>query len=328
VESALTGRLRTGRLGDAGAWLVPAAAAAVAALHQGFVVGGDAPLFRFAGRTLVSSHWSHAFALPSVQAGPLQLALFGSVGRSNVAFSLVLATGTALLAVAAVRSLGVRHPALLAGAGLVAVGSGLTRVAYASGHPADAVIPLLWILAAAAARRDRMLRASLLVSLSAGLETWGILGVAVLALAPRWLRSCAGAAVAAAAALGLFLPFVAGGHFAMWSFVWHVYPPSPLSLLVASGTPFGWPLRLAQGMLAVGAGVAVARLLRASPHALWAAPLAIVAAKLLLDPVFLPYYRAAAAGPIVLGLVLGASRVTLQRRERRETYAQPVNPSA
>lgn len=289
-------------------WLVPVAAAWIAAARN-LTLGADGVLFVRAGRTLLSSHWSHAFAVPSVQAGPLQLAVFGSLSRSGWALSLVLATAIVLLVVAAARRVGVGSPALLCGVGVLAAATGLTNVGYAYGHPADAVLPLLWIFAAADARRGRTLRAGLIVGLSAGLETWAILGVAVLALAPRRREAGAGALVAAGVALALFLPFMLGGHFEMWSFRWFVYRPSPVSMVVAPGTPYGWPLRLVQGALAVGAGVGVARLLRHSPHALWVVPLAIVAAKLLLDPDLYSYYLAAPQGPLFVGAALGASRL-------------------
>jgi hypothetical protein len=295
-------------------WFVPVAAAWLAASRH-LAIGDDGALFVRAGRTLLSSQWRHAFSVPNVQAGPLQLALFGSLGRSDWALSLVLATAIVLLVVAAARRVGVESSALLCGVGLAAVATGMTGVGYSFGHPADAVLPLLWIFAAADARQGRTLRAGLVVGLSAGLETWGILGVAVLVLAPRLRDAGVGALVAAGTALALFLPFMLGGHFEMWSFEWLVYRPSPVSMLVAPGTPYGWPLRLAQGAFAVGAGMGVARLLRHSPHALWAVPLAIVAAKLLLDPDLYSYYLAAPQGPIFVGAALGASRL------RRQSYA-------
>jgi hypothetical protein len=302
------------------AWTVPPAAAAVAALHQGLGVDGDSHLFIDAGRTLLSSRWADAFALPSVQVGPLQLLLYGSVGRSAGALAILLASGTALLVVAAGRAAGLKNPVLLGGAGLLAVGVGFTRIGF-GGHPADAVLPLIWILAAAEARRGRTWTAGLLIGLSAGLETWGILGVAVLALAPRLRDAAVGACVAAAAALALFAPFLLGGHFAMLSFEWHVYAPSPLSVLVPSGTPFGWPLRIVQAAVAVAAGLAVARLLRHSPHALWAAPLAVVVARLLLDPLLYDYYLAGPQGPIFIGAALGVARWTEVRSLRSESFA-------
>jgi hypothetical protein len=298
------------------AWGVPAAGAAVVASRSPGVQL-DAPMFVQAGRVLLSSHWSRAFSLSAVQVGPLQLALFGSVGRSSVALAVVLATATALLMVTCTRVVGVTSEVLLGGTGLLAVGVGLTAVGYSTGHPADATLPLIWILAGADARRGHVRRAGLLVGLCAGLETWGILGVAMLALAPRRREAGVGVLVAAAAALALFVPFMLAGHFAMLGFHWHVHPPSPLSVLVPSGTAFGWPLRLAQGVLSVSAGAAVARRARRSPHVLWAAPLAVVAVRLLLDPLLLSYYLAAPQELVFVGAALGASRLIVLRRMRR-----------
>ncbi|HEX4323139.1 MAG TPA: hypothetical protein VHZ77_00755, partial [Gaiellaceae bacterium] len=217
---------------------MPAAAAAIAALNQGFVVAGDSHFFVKAGQTLLSSHWSRAFASPAVQAGPLQLALFGSVGRWNAALALVLTTGTALLVVAAARVAGVKNPALLGGVGLLAVVTGLTGLGL-GGHPADIGVPLIWIVAAGQARSGHAWRAALFVGLSAGLETWGILGVAVLALAPRKRDALVGLAIAGSTALALFAPFLVAGHFEMLSFQWHVSAPAPMSMLLREGTPFG-----------------------------------------------------------------------------------------
>lgn len=308
------------------AWAVPAAAAAVAALHHDLTVDGDSPFFVSAGRTLLSSHWSQAFALPSVQAGPLQLALFGSVGRWHAALALVLAVGVALLVVAAARAAGVRSPALLGGVGVLAVVTGVTGNGL-GGHPADAVLPLVWILAAAEARRGHAWRAGLLIGLSAGLETWGILGVAVLALAPRKRDALAGTCLAGATALALFAPFMLGGHFHMLSFQWYVSSPSPVSMLVPEGTPFGWPLRLVQAALSVSAGVAVVRLLRRSPHVVWAAPLAIIVVRLLLDPLLLSYYLAGPKALILVGAALGAAR-WLQLRSARPEPERSAGRSA
>jgi hypothetical protein len=301
------------------AWTVPAAAAAIAALHQGLAVGGDTHVFVDAGRTLLSSQWDRAFASPVVQAGPIQLALFGSLGRWHGALALVLTMGTAVLVVAAVRAAGVKSSLLLGGVGLVAVLTGLTEVGL-GGHPADAVIPLVWICAAAEARRGHAWRAAILIGLSAGLETWGILGVAVLALAPRRRDALSGTVVAGATALVLFLPFVLGGHFEMSKFHWYVGSPSLVSTLVPEGTPFGWSLRLVQAAFALSAGTAVALLLRRRPDAVWVAPLAIIVVRLLLDPVMWSYYLAAPKMVVLVGAALGASRLVLPRGVLRPTW--------
>jgi hypothetical protein len=95
------------------------------------------------------------------------------------------------------------------------------------------------------------------------------------------------------------------------------------------GTAFGWPFRILQGALAVGAGVGAARLLRHSRHALWVVPLAVVAARLLLDPVLNAYYLAALQGPIFVGAAAGASRVIGLRKVRRGSReARPLGQNA
>jgi hypothetical protein len=322
-------RLLAGRFGllcQVLAWTTPAAAAAALAYLQSyrfndFNYGSDGTYFVRYGQVLLSSHWDRAFSNPDIQVGPLQLAFFGSLANEEITIALVLGVVTALLVVAAARAAGVRNAALLCGVGLMAVVTGLTRVVDRSGHPADAMLPLIWVIAADQARRDHRWRAGLLIGLCAGVETWGILGVAVFALAPRLREAAVSTLVAAATALALFLPFMLGGHFEMLSLVWKVDQPSLMSLLVPVGTHFGWPLRLVQAAVAVGAGIAVARALRHSPHAIWVPPLFIVAARLLLDPLLNSYYPSAAEGLILVGAAVGAARWPRLRSRRRESFA-------
>jgi hypothetical protein len=251
---------------------------------------------------LFSSHWRDAFADSSIQVGPLQLALFGSVGRSLDALSIVVGVGVVLLVLAAARSAGVTSTRLLGLTGLAAVFTGLTVNAFEAGHPADAVLPLLWVIAAADARRGHVVRAAVLVGLGAGLETWSVLGLAVLVLAPQRRDAARGAVVGGCVAAAFFLPFVVGGRFEMLSYTWNVSRASVLALFVAPGTHVGWALRLAQGAAALGAGLAVARLARGSAHAVWLVPLAIVAARLALDPLDNGYYFVGIVGPALVGL--------------------------
>ena len=301
-------------------WLVPAAAAVAL---EPFVRsdGGDTWLFVRAGRTLLSGEWTHAFADRSTQVGPLQLALFGSVGRSPGALAAVLAAAAALLVVAAARAAGVERPRVLALAGLAAVASGFTTHVFDAGHPADGLLPLLWIVAAAEARRGRASRAALVVGLSAGVETWGILGLAVLALAPN-ARVAARAALLALAVAGLlYLPFVLFGDFAMGGYRWAIAPQSLLGQLFAAGTSFGWPLRLAQGAAALAAGALVARRLRASVHVLWVAPLAVLLVRLALDPIDHGYYFDGVQSVALVALALVAARGLRLPRLAREPVA-------
>jgi hypothetical protein len=151
-------------------------------------------------------------------------------------------------------------------------------------------------------------RAAAIVGLCAGFETWGILGIAVLACAPSLRGALRAAPVAVAVAALLFLPFVLAGHFAMGSYHWSIMGRSLLGHVVAPGTAFGWPLRLAQGGLAVAAGLGVARSARQSAHALWLVPLVIVLVRIVLDPLQSGYYFDGLQAPALVGLVLVAAR--------------------
>ena len=168
---------------------------------------------------------------------------------------MVLAATAALLVMAAARAAGVERPRLLALAGIAAVATGFTTHVFDAGHPANGLLPLLWIVAAVEARRGRALRAALVVGLSAGFETWGILGLAVLALAPSLRNRGAGRPCCRRVAALLYLPFVASGHFAMERYDWQIAPDSLLGHVFAPGTAFGWPLRLVQGAAVLVIGV-------------------------------------------------------------------------
>lgn len=264
-------------------WLLPAvAAASTAPLWRDD--DGDGRVFAAVGRTLFSTHALHAFADPSIQVGPLQLLFYGSVGRSPAAAAVVLEAVAAVLLVVTARAIGIADPRLLAGVGVAGVLTGVTRGVYEAGHPADGLLPLLWVIAAADARRGRVVRAGALVGLSAGIETWGMLGVAVLVLAPR------AAALAIGTAAALFAPFLLGGHFESFHHVWTVSPHSVLLGRVAPGIGFGWPLRLVQAGAAVCVGAGAAVQLRRSPHVVWLVPIVVVAVRLLLDPLDTDYY--------------------------------------
>jgi hypothetical protein len=266
---------------------VLAAAAAVAYLDRG-TDPGDLVYFVHRGEQLLSSGWAQTFADPMLQSGPLQLVLFGAV-RDLAALAFVVELGMAALLLVVLDRLRVAAPWRVA-AGLVAVGAGLTHLAFADGHPAEAVVPLLWILAALWAREDRVVAAGALIGVAAGLELWGVLGAAVLLLAPRLRRAALGLCVEGAVVIAQLAPFAIAGELRMFDRRWDVTTGTLLGLFVAPGTHFGWPLRLAQAALAVGAGAEVAFTLRRSVHAVWLVPLAVVLVRILLDPVSFGWY--------------------------------------
>jgi len=76
----------------------------------------------------------------------------------------------------------------------------------------------------------------------------------------------------------------------MFDHEWHVTSGTLVGLVVAPGTHFGWPLRLAQASLAVAAGATLTLALRRSVHAVWVVPFAVVLVRLGLDPVSFGWY--------------------------------------
>jgi len=193
-----------------------------------------------------------------------------------------------------------------------AIALGLIRGTFLDGHPAELLVPLVWVVAARRAQRGQALRAGVLVGLCAGLELWGLLGLPVLLLAQRPRRAVTGLAAACATAVALFAPFVLFGRFAMFSYHWQVADGTLLRVFVAYGTPFTWPLRVAQAAAALCAGAVVARLARSSRHAVWAVPLVAVAVRLLLDPVYNPWYWQAPQTLALLGAAAYLSRLPLR----------------
>jgi len=128
------------------------------------------------------------------------------------------------------------------------------------------------------------------VGLSAGLELWGVLGVVVLLLAPSVTRALAGACVQVAVVSAMLAPFAIAGTFRMFDHEWRATSGTLVGLVVGPGAHFGWPLRLAQAALAIGAGAALTFALRRNVHALWLVPLAVALVRLLLDPVSFGWY--------------------------------------
>ena len=251
---------------------------------------GDLPFFVHTSEKLFSADWANVFANPDVQAGPLKLLLL-RLGDTAGILPLLIQVGVAgLLWVVAGRLLSRRDPWAQLLVVLAAVALGLTYDAYQDGHPAQVLIPLVWVLAGLEARKGRTLQAGLLVGLSAGFELWGLLGAVVFVLAPRLRSALAGLATEVLVAAGLFLPFVIAGEFRMFEYRWQVNGDTLLSVFLEPGTRFTWPMRLLQGGLALGVGAALAWPLRRTLHAVWLAPLGVVVVRLALDPVHYPWY--------------------------------------
>jgi hypothetical protein len=303
-------------------WLLPVLAASAIALAVPLGDTGDLAYFVHASERLFSSGWADTYADPSLQVGPLHLLLFGAADLLGDAFGvstarlIALAVGAgvaALFVLVARRLLTPREDAVvLLAAGLAPVALGLTFDAFRDGHPAQVVVPLLWVLAGLEARAGRPWRAGALVGLSVGFELWGLLGAAVLVAAPRLGQSLRAAVAAVLVAAALFAPF-ALSDFAMFEYRWVVNGDTPLSLVVDPGTEFTWPLRLLQGAAALLAGGALTWSLRQRTAALWAGPLAVVMTRVALDPVRYPWYWLALETLVLLGAVQLAAALWLDR---------------
>jgi hypothetical protein len=263
---------------------------------------GDLVYFVHRGEQLLSAGWPDTFADAHLQSGPLQLLVFGAV-RDLTALAFVIELAVAALLLAVLSRLGASERARLL-VGLAAVAAGLTHIAFVDGHPAEAITPLLWVLAGVWARDDRVLAAGVLIGLSGGLELWGVLGAPVLLLAPRWRRAFAGGVALAAVVLAQLAPFALAGTFRMFTYQWAVASGTPASLLVQPGTHFGWPFRLLQASLALAAGAAIVLALRRGIHAAWLAPLVIALVRILLDPVSFGWYWLEVEAVVFVGAAL------------------------
>jgi hypothetical protein len=313
-------------------WLPVLGAAAVAASLDRGTDTGDLIYFVHRGETLLSHAWANTFADPMLQSGPLQLLAVGAV-RDIDALAFVIEVGVAALLLYVLRRVGASDKVQL-GVGLVAVAAGFTHGAYVDGHPAEAVTPLVWVLAGLSAREDRVVRAGALIGLSAGLELWGVLGIPVLLLAPRLRRSVIGGLTTAGVVIAQLAPFALAGEFRMFEHEWHVTTGTLLSVFIEPGTNFGWPLRLLQALLALGCGAALALALRRSLHAVWLGPLGVVLVRLLLDPLSFGWYWLEAEALVLVGAALFvrglqtlAAEARLARGEDRpRRAAQPLQP--
>jgi hypothetical protein len=275
----------------AAAFLAATAAAAVRASHGW--MGADFGIYSRAGATMLSGAWRHTYGPSMVQATPLELALDSvlqrAAGWSAASLQIVSDTLVAGLLIAGTRIFAGRRalPLLLVAAGAVALGI-VTDVGQ-TGHFAEPIAGLLWLLAAREARNGRVERAGLLIGVSAGFELWGILGIAVLALAPDLRRALRGVALAVAVPALLLAPFVLGGDFHMFAFRWHV-TGGLIHLMLPHLNAFPWPFRFLQGAVTVGAAGGLARAVRGSPSSVFLVPALAAAVRLGLDPMSTFYY--------------------------------------
>lgn len=283
--------------------------------------------FTDASRILFSSEWASAFDDPFFQVGPLALvwpALTEWLHEvTNVSHEAIFAVSVYLLF-----SLGIifvlralyrdreeeTPPVVELGVGLGTMIIGFCWTGVESGQPFDAVVAVMWVLAARAALRDRPAAAGLILAGACFIKLVAALGIPLLLLVPAWRRR--GTAVVwfgAAFVLG-YLPFFLFGEVRMFDFEWEVFRDAPLALFVEPGSPFTWQMRAIQGAVVVGAGMGAVHVLRRSPEVVWVAPLTMTVLRLLTDPVTYQYYWLGAEAIGILGVGLLLPRVSVRAR--------------
>jgi hypothetical protein len=299
-------------------WIIGAAALAMAIVDGGgsFEIH-DPQLFLDVGKKLFSGDALNVFADENVQEGPLGLLFWGVIGHvadlinvdPRMIAALVIYPGFTFAVVFLIRSaLAERdRPSedLEFFAAAIVLFGGLAWTMMSTGHIAEGVIPLLWFQAARDARKGRMDRAALLLAISTGFKLWGILGLPILLLNPEfnWRKLIRAGAITVGVTALFYAPFVLFGEYNSLDYRWDIADSSLIHKLFPDSDTFTWQMRAAQSAVVATTGGAIALLGRRRLAVDWAIPLALVAIKLILDPIIFEYYGMS----IVLSLVVGAS---------------------
>ncbi len=291
--------------------LVPLAFVA-SAVFAVVIGASDAALFLRAGTGMVGPGFWDVFADPVLQIGPLYLLLVGVLARAAEAVGLPVLATVAGTQSALVAWLGIWAAGRLAVVGghralpaQWAVGGSLVLGALlidgtANGHPEEIAIGLLLAVAAGRALRGRGASAGALVGLAVGVKLWGVLGGGVLLHGRRARSILVRGLVAGAVVVACYLPFFVWGDVRTFEFSWGSAVDASLVGRVSDALGLGdWGLRAVQGAAAGLAGALVALRRHGSPVA---AVVAVVAVRLLLDPLRLTYYT----GPLVAVLLVWA----------------------
>jgi hypothetical protein len=274
---------------------------------------GEYTLFGPAGKNLLTGHWNLVFVNPKVQAGPLELFPYGIAKVLGLhtqvqwfIFYLVM-----LYAMTFLLSLVIYLPVYRVSGRLarylpffilaIALLGAFLPTDVVRGHPAESLVPLLWIVAACLSRERMFAAAGVVIALSAGFEVWGVLGVPVLFLAarPRILRAAIAAIITVAI---IYLPFVLTGTFRMFEYHWFVSLGTLYRLFWPNLTTFPWTLRLGQAVLALAAGWGTAVATRKTVYGVWLVPMAIISVRFVFDPLLDFYYWMAPATVAICAL--------------------------
>lgn len=285
----------------------------------------DPHLFAGAGERLLSSDWTNTLDDRHVQVGPLHLLFFGLVGKVaaftgidyllllSLAVQVPLALGAAYVADRLARSSGSSTPpaaGLLAGLAVLALAH--TWTAFQSAQLGEVVVPLLWMLAAVEARRDRAWAAGILIGVATGFKLWALLGLPLLLVASR-RRSLVGVACWIGVTAILWGPFFVLGDVSLLDYRWPLWEGSLFRALDPDGIYMTWWMRLLQGAIVVSVGAVGVVLGRRGSISLWLVPTVLIGVKVLLDPAFWYWYWLG----IEVSMVVGAA-VALTRRVSRQ----------
>ncbi|MFN2610809.1 MAG: glycosyltransferase 87 family protein [Actinomycetota bacterium] len=283
----------------------------------------DPFIFAAAGLRLFSHSWLNVFGDSQIQVGPLQLIYSGIIAAISkttgiglrLPLSLVtqvlFAIGAMLVTRALLRSDDKRSAGAEFATGCIVAIFSIGYRSFTSGQPSDGFIAAIWVLSAIAARKGHGWIAGALIGASVALKPWGALGFPLLLLAPNLKDVIDGALVMTVISAVAYLPFILFGDFKMFTFRWLFEPHSPLRYLYGSSIGFTWQDRMIQGAIVSVVGVIATLKARRSGIAAWAAPLAIVATKVTLDPVRWYWYWI----PIQLLCLWGTTMIATRRQE-------------
>lgn len=277
----------------------------------------DAMLFSDAAADLLTPAGFDVFSDPHLQVGPLYLiALVPGVVASRIVGGSPVLWQTAYLHVALVLLLArLSSPRRSAPERLIAVmvAGLIAAMALAPvGHYEEGFCAALVLAAAVQSAKGRLDRATPLLVAAAAVKAWGLLGVLLLPLAypgvPALMVFASVGLTAAGTALTL-APFALFGTFNTFHLQWSVSSGAPMSVLVPVGSPIGWLLRVGQ---AAGVAAAVALVGRCRPRpAAWQFTVALIATRILLDPLAYAYYTAALALVLIVSFPPAGRRRSL-----------------
>jgi hypothetical protein len=301
-------------------WVFLAVLAALEAVPFHAKTPVDLAEFAAYGSHLWHGDFSQVYANPWNQSGPLQLlfcyVLFAAMPNAwaaaavhvlgNVGVLLLLRRGCRALR--PLENLPPSATVELALGGAAVVLLLPARLWHA--HPAELAIPILWLAAAAAARRGRWVAAGALFGVATGWETWAILALPMLLLLKDPRAILRSSAVWLALALCLYLPFVVSGSFQLFHHVWPVVQGTPVNRLFPQIKDITWQLRALEAAASTTACALVVVILRRSTAVVWLAPLAAVLVRFVFDPYIIDYYWLAVTALTFAGLCCVSKRST------------------